>query len=203
MTSDTDAKMMQTARLMALIPPAAIEPGAAGRAAALRGRLTTQNPLSGDPPSALSRLAWSTVSPAECRTESPQGVVRRACALWMTLRRALLDSYDRESTGSGMAGAQLVGDGGGGGGGALPTAAAAAPPQSSLPSSRPSLSTHSLGIYRPSGGSLLKRSTAMERRASIVQQTSLADKVCCCRKFTERQRQPAGSTCTLPRLQCN
>ena len=131
-------------------------------------------------------------------------MVRRACALWMTLRRALLDSYDRESTGSGMAGAQLVGDGGGGGGGALPTVAgAAAPPQSSLPSSRPSLSTQSLGINGPSGGSLLKRSTARERRASIVQQTSLADKVCCCRKFTERQRQPAGSTCTPPRLQCN
>lgn len=98
----------------------------------------------------------------------------------MTLRRALLASWDQESAEPGMDDAQA--SAGSGGGGALPTpaAAAAAPTQASLPSSRPSLSTHSLGINRASGGSLLKRSVAMERRASIVQQTSLADKVSRC-----------------------
>lgn len=109
-------------------------------------------------------------------------MVPRACALWMTLRRALLASWDQESAEPGMDDAQARA--GSGGGGALPTpaaaAAAAAPTQASLPSSRPSLSTHSLGINRASGGSLLKRSVAMERRASIVQQTSLADKVSRC-----------------------
>lgn len=95
----------------------------------------------------------------------------------MTLQRALLASWDRESEEGAMADAPAAG--GSEGSRAPPAAAAraAAHPQPSLPSSRPSLSTQSLGISRASGASLLKRSVAMERRGNIVQHTSLADKV--------------------------